>query len=73
MSSTSVTEGIVAYTTAKSIDHNLSTPELIEHAIKNGDGIMASNGALVAYTGKYTGRTPKDKRTVRDATTEDNV
>ena len=73
MSSTSVSEGIVAYNSAKSIDHNLSTPELIERAIKSGDGIMASNGALVAYTGKYTGRTPQDKRTVRDATTEDSV
>src|SRR5262249_20173330 len=33
----------------------------------------ASNGALVAETGQYTGRTPKDKFTVRDSVTADTV
>src|SRR5256885_903224 len=45
----------------------LSTTELIEHAIRNGEGVLAANGALVARTGKYTGRTPKDKFVVRDS------
>lgn len=52
---------------------NLSAPELVELAIRNGEGVLASNGALVANTGKYTGRTPKDKCTVRDTLTEDKV
>lgn len=34
---------------------------------------LASNGAVVAYSGKYTGRTPKDKFTVLEADTEDDV
>jgi len=58
---------------AKEVYTNLTVPELIEHAIRNGEGVLAANGALVAYTGKYTGRTPKDKHTVRDAETEDKV
>ncbi len=58
---------------AKQVFKNLTTPELIEHAIRHGDGILAANGALVAYTGKYTGRTPKDKRTVREPGSEANV
>ncbi|RNC80614.1 MAG: phosphoenolpyruvate carboxykinase (ATP) [Phycisphaera sp.] len=40
---------------------NLSPAELIEHAIKRGEGTLASNGALVCITGKLTGRSPKDK------------
>ena len=40
---------------------NLSPTELIEHAIKRGEGTLASNGALVCITGKLTGRSPKDK------------
>ncbi|MBN8689539.1 MAG: phosphoenolpyruvate carboxykinase (ATP) [Armatimonadetes bacterium] len=58
---------------AKNIFRNLTTPELIEHAIKHGEGILSADGALVAYTGKYTGRTPKDKRTVRDPSSEGNI
>jgi phosphoenolpyruvate carboxykinase (ATP) len=34
---------------------------------------MASNGAIVAYTGRHTGRSPKDKFVVRDAATENKV
>ncbi len=51
---------------------NLSTTELIEHAVRSGD-TLAANGALVAYTGKYTGRTPKDKHTVREPGSEANI
>jgi len=58
---------------AKNIFRNLTTPELIEHAIKHGEGILSADGALVAYTGKYTGRTPKDKRTVREPGSEGNI
>ena len=47
--------------------------QLIEHAIRNGEGELASNGALTARTGKYTGRTPKDKFIVKDALTEGKV
>jgi phosphoenolpyruvate carboxykinase (ATP) len=52
---------------------NLSPAELVELAIKNGEGELAANGALVARTGKYTGRTPKDKCVVKDTNTADKV
>jgi phosphoenolpyruvate carboxykinase (ATP) len=52
---------------------NLSTAELVEHAIRNEEGVLASNGALVSRTGKYTGRTPKDKHTVREPGSESNI
>jgi len=40
---------------------NLSPAELIELAIKRGEGTLAANGALVCTTGKLSGRCPKDK------------
>src|SRR5438874_11673207 len=55
------------------VHRNLSVDELIEHAIRRGEGQLAANGALVAKTGKYTGRTPKDKYVVRDEHTEGKV
>lgn len=55
------------------IFRNLPRAELIEHALRNGEGVLAANGALVAKTGKYTGRTPKDKVTVREPGSEANI
>jgi phosphoenolpyruvate carboxykinase (ATP) len=52
---------------------NLRSGILVEHAIRRNEGMLADNGALVAYTGKFTGRTPKDKFTVKDAVTADKV
>lgn len=54
------------------LHRNLSITELVEHAIRHG-GVLASNGALVADTGKYRGRTPKDKHTVREPGSEANI
>jgi phosphoenolpyruvate carboxykinase (ATP) len=60
----------IAFHTAKEVHWNLSVDKLIAHAVENEEGVIAANEALVAYTGKYTGRTPKDKFVVRDTTTE---
>jgi phosphoenolpyruvate carboxykinase (ATP) len=40
---------------------NLSSAELIERSIANGEGKLAANGALVCLTGDRTGRSPNDK------------
>jgi len=52
---------------------NLSSAELYEYAIRNGEGVIAASGPLVVRTGKHTGRSPKDKFIVRDKATEDSV
>ncbi len=57
----------------KSIRRNLSTPILVETAIERGEGTLSSRGALVSETGKRTGRSPKDKFTVKDTITENKV
>ncbi|MCW5942181.1 MAG: phosphoenolpyruvate carboxykinase (ATP) [Fimbriimonadaceae bacterium] len=52
---------------------NLAVPELVERALRAEEGVLAENGALVALTGRYTGRSPKDKYVVREPGSEDKV
>jgi phosphoenolpyruvate carboxykinase (ATP) len=52
---------------------NLTPKELVEHALKNGEGVLNDTGALMADTGEFTGRSPKDKFSVLDAKTENTV
>jgi phosphoenolpyruvate carboxykinase (ATP) len=52
---------------------NLGTAPLVEHAVRNGEGMLAADGPFVVATGKHTGRSAKDKFIVRDAETENTV
>ena len=52
--------------TVADIARNLAPAALYEDALRNKSGSrLAANGALVAYSGEKTGRSPKDKRIVR--------
>jgi phosphoenolpyruvate carboxykinase (ATP) len=59
--------------TTATIHANLGTAPLVEHAVRNGEGMLAKDGPLVVKTGKHTGRSAKDKFIVRDETTESTV
>ena len=48
---------------------DLATEELVEHAVRRGEGRRSSVEALSVVTGMRTGRSPKDRFIVRDATT----
>ena len=52
---------------------NPSLETLVRHCLDRDGCRQTPTGAVVATTGKYTGRTPKDKATVRDETTEEDV
>lgn len=55
------------------IHWNLPTDKLVEATVNRHLGDLASNGALCVDTGTYTGRSPKDKFCVEDASTTDRV
>ncbi len=52
---------------------NWNEAQLYERSVSTGESRVAKGGALVVETGLHTGRSAKDKFTVRDATTEDTV
>ena len=57
----------------KAIYRNLSPAELIEHALRRGEGKLSNTGALVVKTGKYTGRSAKDKFIVDTSAVHDEI
>ena len=61
------------FRTTAHINANLGTEQLVEHALANGEGLLAKGGPLVVETGAHTGRSAKDKYIVRDGETEDTV
>jgi phosphoenolpyruvate carboxykinase (ATP) len=54
----------------KGVNWNFGSPQLYEHSLHAGEAALSADGALCADTGVFTGRSPKDKFTVRDGLTE---
>jgi len=52
---------------------NLTTAELVEDAIRAGEGLIAAEGPLVVRTGKHTGRSPKDKFLVDEPSSSSKI
>ena len=50
-----------------------SPARLIEKAVSRGEGILTSTGALAVTTGKYTGRSPKDRFIVDTPDVHDKI
>jgi phosphoenolpyruvate carboxykinase (ATP) len=55
------------------VHRNLFPAPLVEAALRRGEAELAAAGSLVAGTGKRTGRSPKDKFTIKDALTENRI
>ena len=60
-------------TTGAALHWNLGTAPLVEAAVARGEGELTAHGALLVDTGKFTGRSVKDKYIVRDAVTEETI
>jgi phosphoenolpyruvate carboxykinase (ATP) len=52
---------------------NLPISQLVEIALARGEGILAASGALSCTTGKYTGRSPKDRFIVDEPSVHDQI
>lgn len=59
--------------TSATIYANLGTAPLVEQALNRGEGRLTKDGALLVDTGRFTGRSVKDKFVVRDAITENQI
>jgi phosphoenolpyruvate carboxykinase (ATP) len=55
------------------IRRNTREAELMEIAIRRGEGQMAASGAFVVETGQHTGRSAQDKYVVRDAQSDKEI
>ncbi len=58
---------------AKRVHRNLSVDRLVQIALDRKEGKLASTGALSVKTGKYTGRSPKDKYIVNEPSVAEHV
>lgn len=58
---------------SRTVYTDLAIDELIQHALKKGEGTLSLTGALAVRTGKRTGRSPQDRFIVKDLETEDQV
>ena len=55
------------------VHRNLTVESLIEETVKNGEGIIGPRGVSIVDTGKFTGRSPKDKYIVDEASSSDKI
>ncbi len=52
---------------------NLPIADLVSQAIKKKEAVLSKKGAVVVYTGKYTGRSPNDKFIVDTASVHNKI
>lgn len=57
----------------KTVHIQLSVPKLVEKILERKEGILTSTGAIRVTTGKYTGRSPKDKFIVEEPSVKDKI
>ena len=57
----------------KAAHYNLLEPALIQAALERGEGELGQGGTLLVTTGKFSGRSPKDKFTVMEPSVKDSI
>jgi phosphoenolpyruvate carboxykinase (ATP) len=75
MTATTTETGLERHGIAPSGDvlRNPTTSQLYTDALRRGDGRLAEGGPLVVDTGRFTGRSPKDKFVVREPGCKDRI
>ncbi|WP_064092716.1 phosphoenolpyruvate carboxykinase (ATP) [Rossellomorea aquimaris] len=73
MNSVSMSNELTELLNGQNIQHQLSVSQLVEKVLHRNEGVLTSSGAVRAETGKYTGRSPKDKFIVEESSTKDKI
>lgn len=59
--------------TPRPVHWNASPADLYEHAIRRAEGVLTADGSFATVTAPHTGRSPNDKFTVREPSTEAEI
>ncbi|SOC36650.1 phosphoenolpyruvate carboxykinase (ATP) [Ureibacillus acetophenoni] len=73
MNSVEIANELKELLNGKNVKTQLSVPQLVEKTTNRGEALLTADGAIVAKTGKYTGRSPKDKFIVEEESTKDKI
>ncbi|MFD1739253.1 phosphoenolpyruvate carboxykinase (ATP) [Bacillus salitolerans] len=73
MNSVDVSINLKELLSGQNIYTNLSVPGLVEKVLARHEGELTATGAVRATTGKYTGRSPKDKFIVEEESVKDKI
>ncbi|MER2090967.1 MAG: phosphoenolpyruvate carboxykinase (ATP), partial [Sporosarcina sp.] len=73
MISAKISDDLNKILSGENVHIQLSVPQLVEKAVTRGEAKLTSDGAVTAQTGKYTGRSPKDKYIVEEASSKDKI
>ncbi|HEY5672311.1 MAG TPA: phosphoenolpyruvate carboxykinase (ATP) [Malonomonas sp.] len=68
-----LTADVLGLNSVGKVYRNLSYEELFAHETDNAEGRVSANGTMMVDTGKFTGRSPKDKYFVKQAPSQDNI
>ena len=73
MNSVEIANELKELLSGENIKVQLSVPQLVEEATSRGEALLTVDGAVRAETGRYTGRSPKDKYMVEEADSKDHI
>jgi phosphoenolpyruvate carboxykinase (ATP) len=68
-----ISNELSALLSGSNVQIQLSVPQLVEKVLNRNEGLLTSTGAVRATTGKYTGRSPKDKFIVEEKSVQDKI
>jgi len=68
-----MTADVLGLKSVGKVYRNLSYDELFAHETDNAEGKVSANGTMMVDTGKFTGRSPKDKYFVKQSPSQGNI